>query len=81
VTFAVVKWPVDPKVHKRFITITEGMRGHFPVHMWWNTTDLSEGFWEPWDSHCCSFDNPEDAHAMAREWAEAEDLPYLEPNS
>lgn len=57
----------------RYVTITKGMRGYFAVLIWWNP----EGFWEPWDTGCGSYDNAEAAAPEAIAWAEDEDLPYL----
>lgn len=72
---------LDPRQHKRIVTVTHGMRGYFAVQMWFNTTDHSEGFWEPWESAPCSFSDEADAWTDAADWAFAEGLPLYQPET
>lgn len=63
--------PVPDGMPERYITTTSGMRGMFPVHIWWNP----EGFWEPWvtGSTCLNLAECEQA---AKDLAEMDDLTY-----
>lgn len=56
--------------HPPFISVTQGMSGHFAVLMWWNP----EGFYEPWDTGFGRYSTREEAIREARSWAEAEEL-------
>ncbi len=58
-----------------YITITQGIRGYFAVHMWWNP----ERFWEPWQSGFGSYRTPEAAMIEAEIWAKAEGLRLVIP--
>jgi hypothetical protein len=58
--------------HPSFISITQGMSGHFAVLMSWS----EEGFYEPWSTGFGRYPTREEAIREAREWAEAEGLEY-----
>lgn len=62
-----------------FVTITQGIRGHFAVIFHFNTHDSPDGagFWEPWDTHPSSFGNRELCAPAAIAWANAMGVPYL----
>lgn len=55
-----------------FISVSQGMSGHFAVLMAWN----KEGFYEPWNTGFGRYSTREEAAREAREWAEAEGLEY-----
>lgn len=59
-----------------YVTITQGLRGHFAVLMYWND-EPGAGFWEPWQSGIGSYRDAEGAAKEAQEWADAEGLEYL----
>ncbi len=62
-----------------YVTITQGMRGVFAVHMWWNAKD--GGFWEPMQTGASTFRANRDGRALAnvdaKRWAEAEGIAYV----
>jgi hypothetical protein len=66
-----VEMKVDPK-HPPYISVTEGMSGHFAVCLWWNP----DGFWEPWDTYPARRATKDEAIADAKEWAQVEGLEF-----
>jgi len=52
------------------------MSGHFAVLMWWNPDH--GGFWEPWNTGFGRYATKEEARVEAREWAEAEEVRYVD---
>ena len=60
---------------KKYITLSEGLRGFYAVMMWWNPDD--GGFWEPWISGVGSFDTEDGAIEEGKAWAEAEDIEFV----
>lgn len=58
--------------HPSFISVSQGMRGHFAVLMAWN----KEGFYEPWNTGFGSYATREEAALEAQQWAEAEELEF-----
>lgn len=80
-TPAQVKWlgDVEEKVLARvgFITVTQGLRGWFAVHI---TTD-EDGCMAPEASGFGSSSSPEGAYEEAQAWAESEGLPFVAVNS
>jgi hypothetical protein len=62
---------------KPYITVTEGMRGFFAVYLVWN--DDHDGFYEPEQTGCGSYDNPDEAAQEARWWARDEDVDCTHP--
>jgi len=61
----------------KFVSVTEGMSGHFAVIFWWNP-ELG-GFWEPWDTGIGRYPNEDEARVEAIALADAEGIPYLMP--
>jgi hypothetical protein len=61
-----------------YITVTEGMSGHFAVMLSWNP-DMG-GFWEPYQTGIGRYREREEAAAEAREWAEADGLKFHDEN-
>lgn len=49
----------------------------FAIMIKWDSEE--GGFWDIWQSGIGRFDNIEDAAEEARQWADAEDLPYYDP--
>lgn len=76
-----VKWlgDIEEKVLARvgFITVTQGLRGWFAVHI---TTD-EDGCMAPESSGFGSFSSPEGAYEEAQAWAQCEGLPFVAVNS
>jgi hypothetical protein len=66
----------DPS-KKPYITVTEGMSGHFAVQVWWNP-DLG-GFWEPWDTGIGRYATQEEAITEAKDWARQDEMEYRAP--
>lgn len=64
---------MSPLTHARHVTVTHGMRGYFAVLVWWNPDG---GFWEPWESGCGSYSNPDEASTEGRAWAAAEGVEF-----
>lgn len=66
-----------------YITVTSGGNGYFAVQMWWNPKEPGcgnkEGFWEPWQTGIGRYKKQEQAIIEAKQWAEAEELRYVEP--
>jgi hypothetical protein len=58
--------------HKPFITVTQGMSGHFAVCMAWN----DDGFWEPQQTGFGRFATREEAIEEGQYWASAEELEF-----
>lgn len=56
-----------------WITTSQGMSGFFAVMMW-----DGGGFDEPWQTGDGRYRDHEQAKREARDWAEAEDLEYVE---
>lgn len=56
------------------VTTTKGGSGYFAVMLWWNP-DLG-GFAEPWQTGAGRYASHEEAEIEARDWAEAEGVPY-----
>lgn len=63
---------------ENFITVTKGMSGYFAVMFWWNP-DMN-GFWEPWTTGFGRYESKLEAIQEAIEWAEAEELEFVEPS-
>lgn len=57
---------------KPYIAITHGMRGYFAVLI-----DYVDGEPMPFESGIGSYATPEEAHAEARAWAEAEEIDFI----
>lgn len=64
--------------HSSYITVVEGSGGWFVVQVWWNP-ELG-GFWEPFQTGIGRYIDKKDAEVEAKDWAEAEDMPYKEAN-
>lgn len=64
-------------MNKPFITVSNGLRGWFAVNMWWNPEH--DGFYEPWNTGCGSYETREGAIKEAKAWAEADGID-LDPN-
>lgn len=54
--------------HKRYVTISSGSAGYYAVFVVDN---------EPWDTGIGRYATPEEAEAEARDWAEAEEVPFV----
>lgn len=61
----------------RFVSVTEGMSGHFAVIYWWNKLD--GGFWEPWDTGVGRYRTEDEARVEAIAIADADSIPYMLP--
>ena len=76
-----VKWlgDIEEKVLARvgFVTVTQGMRGWFAVHV---TTD-EDGCMAPESSGVGSFSSPEGAYEEAQAWAQCEGIPFVSVNN
>lgn len=57
-----------------YITVTKGMAGWFAVQMEWN--DELE-IYEPYTTGFGRYESKEEAEIEAKDWAEAEELPYV----
>jgi hypothetical protein len=60
-----------------YVTVTQGLRGHFAVLMYWNDEDAhgtGPGFWDVFQSGIGSYNDRAGAAREAREWADAEGL-------
>lgn len=64
---------------EKFVTVDEGMSGHFAVIYWFNP-DMG-GFWEPWDTGIGRYATEDEARIEAIGLADAEGLPYLMPDA
>jgi hypothetical protein len=60
--------------HPPYITVTQGMAGHFAVMLAWNP-DMG-GFYEPWVTGVGRYDTPEAAAHEAVTWAQAEGVEF-----
>lgn len=60
---------------KNFVTVMEGMSGHFAVHMWLNEEE-DFPFWEPYDTGLGRYATREEAVMEAQSWAEHEGIEY-----
>lgn len=61
----------------KFVSVTEGMSGHFAVIYWWNKVD--GGFWEPWNTGFGRYATEDEARVEAIALSESEGVPYLMP--
>ena len=61
-----------------YITVTEGMSGHFAVLVAWNP-ELG-GFWEPYQTGIGRYRERSEAIAEGRDWAELEGLQFEVPH-
>jgi hypothetical protein len=60
--------------HPPYITVTEGMSGHFAVMVAWNS-DLG-GFYEPWETGVGRYATKQEAELEAQQWAADEEVEY-----
>jgi len=63
----------------KFVSVTEGMSGHFAVTYWWNKE--MGGFWEPWDTGIGRYRTEDEARVEAIAIADMEGIPYLIPKA
>jgi hypothetical protein len=63
----------------QFVSVTEGMSGHFAVIYWWNK-DMG-GFWEPYDTGIGRYATEDEARVEAVVLSTSEDIPYLLPEA
>lgn len=63
----------------KFVSVSEGMSGHFAVIFWWNP-ELG-GFWEPWDTGIGRYPNEDQARVEAIAISDADGIPYLLPKA
>jgi len=68
-------------MHEPMITIYESVGGWKAVWMEWTEDGELGGFWEPWQVGFFGYQNPSEAERDAKEWAEAEGLPYIPPKA
>ncbi len=61
---------------ENFITVTQGGRGWFAVHMWLNKEDLESPFWEPYETGFGRYATREEAEVEAKQWAEQTGMEY-----
>ena len=61
------------KPGNHWISVTEGMSGHFAVEMWINPE--MGGFPEPYETGIGRYKTVDEAREEAQMWAENEDLP------
>lgn len=66
--------PLPLDTPRDFVTTSEGGRGWFAVHVWWNP----EGFYEPYNTGFGRYATKEEAIKEAKELAEEEGLEYRE---
>lgn len=57
-----------------YVTAYKSIGGYKAVHVWWNP----DGFWEPWQTGMGAYATREEANTEAREWAEAEEMRFVE---
>lgn len=62
----------------KFVTVSEGMSGHFAVIYWLNP-DMG-GFWEPYDTGIGRYPTEDEARVEAIVLSESEGVPYLMPD-
>lgn len=70
----------DGSIHEikpgdHWISIAQGMSGHFAVELWLNDKDSECPFPEPWQTGIGRYKTPEEAFDEATYWAEGEELP------
>lgn len=62
-----------------FISIYKPIAGWKAIQYWWNP-DMG-GFWEPYQTGMCAWNTQTEAELDAKLWAEAEEIPYMEPSA
>lgn len=59
-----------------YISVYKPIAGWKAIQYWWNP-DM-EGFWEPWQTGDYAFATKEEAILDAKQWAEADSIPFYE---